>query len=108
MSETEEPTTPRPASSEDIPRAVEFLINTALRWFFYFVGAMFGLLALASWLKGWPWWVLTAALVLSLAAILLARTFRPRGKFIFDSHGPMVMVPRPKSTPPNSLQEPRS
>ena len=109
MSQAEvKPTTPRPASSEDIPRAVEFLINTALRWFFFLVGAMFGLLAIASWRLGWSWWVLIPTLIFSLAAILLARTFRPRGKLVFDSHGPIVMVPGTKSTSPNSLEEPHS
>ena len=98
MRETDrEATRQKPATSDAIPRAVEFLILTLLRWAFFCLAGVFGLLAVTAWLRHWPWWVAVALSVFLLATAVCGVAIRPRGKFRFDRVGPSVIVPTPGS-----------
>ena len=88
-----EPLKPRPATSETIPRAVEFLINLMVRWICFALAGAFSLLSLVGWLAAWPWWVGLPTLALTLAFFLCAFSIRPRGKIVYGSGGPIVIVP---------------
>jgi len=89
----------RLATSEDIPRAVEFLINFVIRWTLFFFSGLFGLLALVAVLRGWAWWVLIPAAALSLGSFVIAWSTKPRGRFVTDAHGPIIVVPRASGEP---------
>ena len=91
-----EPLKPRPATSETIPRAVEFLINLILRWICFALAGAFGLFTVVAWIIGWPWWVVLPALALTLAFFACAFSIRPQGKIVFDSGGPSIVVPTQK------------
>jgi hypothetical protein len=92
-----QPPAPRLATSEDIPRAIEFLINFVFKWTFLAIASLLALVAVIAFLGAWPWFVLYPALALATGALLFSFTFKPKGKFHFDRHGPGVLVPPDKS-----------
>ncbi len=99
------PTGPRPGGKEDVARAIEFLMNFVIRWTLFFFFGVFGLLALAAWLRGWAWWVLIPAAALAVVCFVLGWSTKPRGKFASDAHGPMIIVPR--SSGESTAKEPK-
>jgi hypothetical protein len=84
---------PRPASSEDIPRAVEFLINLVLRGVCFLLAGISALVALIAWFAAWSW--RSAPLILAFVFFAGTFAFRPRGKMVFDRVVPSVIVPKP-------------
>lgn len=86
------------ATSEDIPRAIEYLIQRVLRFACYGVCGTLGMVAFAAFWHGWSWWIVIPLLVLACAALRAAISIRPRGKIIFDEHGPIIVVPRPQAS----------
>jgi hypothetical protein len=91
--------TPRLATSQDIPRAVEYLINAFVRGVCVVAAGSFGLLALLGVLLGWSWWAMLPVSLIAVLSLLFAIRIRPRGRMAFDSKGPIIVVPR---------EEPRS
>src|SRR5689334_9406806 len=92
-------TGPRPGGSEDVARAIECLINFVTRWTLFFFAGVLGLLALTAWRARGPWWVGIPAAVIGFVAFSLACSIATRGKFAFDNHGPMVIVPGEATKP---------
>lgn len=86
------------ATSEDIPRAIEYLIQRVLRFACYAACATLGMVAFAAFWHDWSWWVVVPLLALACAAFRAAISIRPRGKLIFDEHGPIIVVPRPQAS----------
>ncbi len=87
---------PRPGTSEDISRVVEFLINLLFRWTCLAIAGAFGLLAIVALTKAWTWWIAIPAVMIAMVSLilsLLSFVFAPKGKLVFDSKGPMVFVP---------------
>lgn len=82
------------ATSDDIPRAVEFLLLSVIRWSSFGIAALFGFLSIIAWMWHWPQWISVLLMVASVLAFLFGRVNRPKGKWRFDSHGPMIDVPR--------------
>ena len=90
-------TRPKLATSEDIPRAVEFLILFFLRWTCFGFGGIFGLLSLTAWVAGWTWWVVVPLSIFTFLTIGCGVAMRPQGKFKFDRVGPSIIVPASRS-----------
>ncbi len=84
---------PRLATSEDIPRAIEYLIQRVLRFAGFGISAVLGMVAFSAFWHGWSLWVVTPALTLAGMAFMAAISIRPRGEIIFDNHGPIIVVP---------------
>lgn len=83
----------RLATSEDIPRAVEFLILSVFGCGCLAVALVLALLSIAAWLMPWNRWLATALSALALAAVAVGLAIRPRGRFRFDRVGPSIIVP---------------
>ncbi len=81
-------------TSDDIPRAVEFLLLSLIRWLSFGCAALFGLLSIIAWMRHWPRWISVPFMVVSVLAFLFGRINRPKGKWRFDSRGPKIEVPR--------------
>ncbi len=56
---------PKQATSEDIPRAVEFLILFVIRWMSCAASGIFGLVSIAGWFSHWPRWVVIPSSILA-------------------------------------------
>lgn len=84
---------PRPATSEEIPRAVEFLLLFLMRWALFGLAGVAGLLLIAALTLGWVWWVRAVLTTLTFAAMVFGASIRPRGSFRFDRAGPIIVVP---------------
>ena len=82
------------ATSDDIPRAVEFLLLSVIRWVSFSCSALFGLLSIIAWMRDWPTWISIPLMAVSVLALLFGRVSRPKGRWRFDSRGPMIEVPR--------------
>jgi hypothetical protein len=83
----------RAATSDDIPRAVEYLIHLLLRWTCLAVAGVLGLIDVVGWLHHWTWWLVVPLLVLTMAALACGLSIRPRGRMVFDRVGASVVVP---------------
>jgi hypothetical protein len=90
-------TQPTLATSDDIPRAVEFLILFFLRWTCFGFGGLLGLLTLTAWLRAWAWWVVVPLSILACVTIGCGVLMQPQGKFQFDRVGPSIIVPASRS-----------
>ena len=85
---------PRPGTSEDVAKAVEFLFVMAIRCLFIGLSVVAGLLALAAWSLHWTRWVAIPSTVVAVGAFALGMACRPAGRLGSDRHGPFVVVPR--------------
>lgn len=83
----------RLATSDDIPRAVEKLLQWALRLIFYFVAFVLSVLAVVGITTGWAWWVNGPLALFVVIAIGGGRTC--------GGPCPLVFVP-PEGAPPVS------
>jgi VIT1/CCC1 family predicted Fe2+/Mn2+ transporter len=98
---------PRLGTSEDIPRAIEYLIQRVLQFVSFGTSAVLGLVAFSAFWHEWSLWIVIPVVLLACAAFLAGISIRPRVKVIFDAHGPIIVVPRPQtpvvesSAPPN-------
>jgi hypothetical protein len=84
---------PSHATSEDIPRAVEFLIQFLIRWICFGLAGGFGLLSITAWARHWTWWAAIPFSVFTVMMVVCGAAIRPRGKFRFDRVGPSIVVP---------------
>jgi hypothetical protein len=82
-----------PATSEAIPRAVEFLILLLLRWACFGLAGAAGLLAVAAWRGDWPAWAAAIPAGAGAVALAVGAAIRPRGRVRWDRDGPSVVVP---------------
>src|SRR5262249_20936085 len=96
---------PRPATSEDIPRAAEFLLLFLMRWALFGLAAGAGLLLIAAWTSGWPRWAIATLAAFMFAGVACGASLRPRGGFRFDRVGPCIIVP--PARPGRAGDEPR-
>src|SRR3954468_8284365 len=84
---------PKLATSEAIPKAVEFLILFLIRWACFGLAGAFGFLSLAAALCCWAAWIAGLLILFTGLMIACGAAIRPQGEFRFDRVGPSIIVP---------------